>query len=108
MSCREQSHHRAVRRAGDQNALQRQTHGAAQQQGVQRLQVGGGGGDGQFSGEFCGVEVGIENDGDFAEDANDIAAVRGNEMDAVAVRVVNDEVASDAKHLRNSALLEIT
>ena len=53
------------------------------------------------------MEVGVENDGNFAQHPSDVATVRGNEVDAVPVRVMDNEIAGNAKDFSNSTLLYV-
>lgn len=87
------------------NAGNRQSHLLAETKCVGGFHVGNGDGKAQRGWKVLRAEVGVEVEGNLADHADDVAAVGGDHVDAVAMGVVENEVTRDFKDLRDVAVL---
>ena len=98
----------ALRTAGQHHVVDRKTHIASQTERVGRFEVRDVRRKRGLVRIFHAVEVGVEEDGQLAEHAHDVPAVRRDDVDAIAMHIVCYEVARDAKHLRDPTVLPLT
>ena len=98
----------AVRTAGQHHAVDREPHIASQAERVGRFEVRDVRRKRDLAGILHAVEVGVEENGQLAEHADDVPAVRSDDVDAIAMHVVRYQIAGDAKHFRNTTVLHLT
>ena len=98
----------AVRTARQHHAIDRETHVARQTQRISRFQVRDVRRKGDRLRILHAVEVGVEEDGQLAEHADDVSAVGRDDVDAVAMHVACDQVARYAEHFGDPAVLRST